>query len=257
MESENRYVAPQWTGSLPTANKKKRLNILGIIIVSAIFCLLVGMLLPASNFPQHVIDRTTCLNKLKDIGLAILNYETANGHFPPAYIADENGKPMHSWRVLILPYLDQQALFDRYDMDEPWDGPNNSKLHDEIVECYRCPSSTSKQNCTDYVLITGLGTGFEGDQTLPVGKITDGLSNTILATEIVNSKIHWMQPQDITQKHFLAITRDNETTSNHHGCRNAVLFDGSTYGVSRVDQDALRKLTLIDDGEVVDINAVE
>ena len=251
MESKNINIAPQSTS--PHVTKKKVPEVAKVIVVFAIFFLLVWMLIPTSNFPQSTIERTECLNQLKQIGLAMLNYESANGHFPPAYIADENGKPIHSWRVLILPYLDQQPLYDRYDMDEPWDGPHNSKLHDEIAEFYRCPSSTSKEHCTDYVLITGPGTGFEGDQTLGSADITDGPSNTIMASGIANSKIHWMQPQDITQKEFLAIDRNNKTTGNHRGYSNVVMFDASTENLSRVE-DELRKLTLIADGEVVDIN---
>ena len=60
--------------------------------------------------------------------MALQNYHQANGCFPPAYIADKNGKPMHSWRVLILPYLDRTILYKAYDFTEPWDGPNNKKL---------------------------------------------------------------------------------------------------------------------------------
>ena len=70
----------------------------------------------------------TCKNNLKQIALALHNYHQANGCFPPAYIADKNGRPMHSWRVLILPYLELDHLYKQYNFNEPWDGPNNKKL---------------------------------------------------------------------------------------------------------------------------------
>ena len=158
---------------------------------------------------------------------------------------------MHSWRVLILPYLEQQDLYDRYLMDEPWDGPNNSRLHDEIVSCYRCPSSSSDENCTDYVLITGEGTAFEDNQTNSYGDIGDGSSNTIAVTEIAESNIHWMQPQDIPKDEFLGLG-NTKVPTNHIGLRNVALFDGSTHSL-RIDAytEELKKLVLINDGEMV------
>ena len=256
MESENAYAAPRSTES-PAPVKKKKWPVLEAVIVVVVLFLLAGMLLPAVGTPRHVARRSQCRNNIKQIALAIHNYESANGHLPPAHIADENGKPMHSWRVLILPQLDQQALFDRYDMDEPWDGPNNSKLHDQIVQFYRCPSSSSNEHCTDYVLITGPGTGFEGDKTIGFSDITDGTSNTVMATEIANSKIHWMQPQDISLTEFLAVEKDNSTSSNHRGSRHVAKFDGSTYCLP-IDSDPnkLKNEVLIADGEVVNIEAL-
>ena len=80
-----------------------------------------------------------CTNNLKHIGLALLNYNDIFGCFPPAYTTDANGKPMHSWRVLILPFIEQQTLYKRYRFDEPWDGPNNSLLAKEMPSVFPLP----------------------------------------------------------------------------------------------------------------------
>jgi hypothetical protein len=61
------------------------------------------------------------------IALALHNYHETYGTFPPAYIADAHRKPMHCWRVLIRPFLEQQTLYTSYNFHEPWDGPNNSR----------------------------------------------------------------------------------------------------------------------------------
>ena len=189
---------------------------------------------------------------MRQIAIAMINYESDKQHFLPAYIADENGKPMHSWRVLLLPYIEQQELYDRYRMDEPWDGPNNSMLHDEIVTAYRCLSSRSAEHCTDYVLITGKGTAFNNDQTIGYGDITDGASNTIMVTEIAGSDIHWMDPRDIALDQFIGLEKVVET--NHPQIRNVALFDGSTHPIETdANPDELMKLVLIADGEVVDV----
>ena len=69
-----------------------------------------------------------CSNSLKNISLALQNYHDTYRTFPAAYVPDKDGEPMHSWRVLILPYIEERNLYDKYDFTEPWDGPNNSKL---------------------------------------------------------------------------------------------------------------------------------
>ena len=81
--------------------------------------------------------RFQCSTRLKQIDLALHEYENRYHSFPPAYIADRNGKPMHSWRVLILPFLDETDVYNRYDFNEPWDGPNNRKLLDARLRCMR------------------------------------------------------------------------------------------------------------------------
>src|SRR5262245_15742705 len=93
-------------------------------------------LLPIGRYSPEAARRMQCSNHLKQIGLALQNYHDTFGSFPPAYIADSKGQPIHSWRVLILPFIEQRQLYDKYRFDEPWDGPNNSNLHGEIVEVF-------------------------------------------------------------------------------------------------------------------------
>ena len=116
-----------------------------------------------------------CANNLKQIGLALHAYHERYGVLPPAYVADANGRPMHSWRVLLLPFLEQQSLYDWYDFREPWDGPHNIKLLNNTPSCYICPSRLSyPTTVTSYVAITGPGTMFPAPRlsssaTLPTG----------------------------------------------------------------------------------------
>src|SRR5690606_17767117 len=86
-------------------------------VVGLLFCggILVALLLPAVQSARETARRVQCANNLKQIGLAMHNYMDVNGAFPPAYLADSDGKPMHSWRVLILPYMEHRSLYDRYD----------------------------------------------------------------------------------------------------------------------------------------------
>lgn len=97
------------------------LVLLGLLVIGC-------LALPAVGTAKPSVRRAGCLNNIKCITMALHEYAEDHGHFPPTFITDDTGKPMHSWRVLILPYLEESTLFAQYNFDEPWDGPNNSKL---------------------------------------------------------------------------------------------------------------------------------
>jgi hypothetical protein len=146
---------------------------------------------------REAARRSTCSNNLKVIGLALQNYRDAYGCFPPAYVADVDGRPMHSWRVLILPFLEQEAIYDRYRFDEPWDGPNNRKLHDLIVGTYACPSHAKQGHSTAYVAVVGAETSWRGAEPTRSEDIADGASRTVMVVEVAAAAIHWMEPRDL------------------------------------------------------------
>src|SRR5262249_30142494 len=85
---------------------------------------------------QGAASRTRSANNLKQIGLAMHNYHDVNGAFPPAAVCDKTGKPMLSWRVLILPYIEQDALYKEFKLDEPWDSEHNKKLLAKMPKVY-------------------------------------------------------------------------------------------------------------------------
>ena len=134
---------------------------------------------------------------LNQLLLALHNYHDVHGRFPPAYLADVDGTPMHSWRVLILPYIEQRSLYDAYDFAEPWNGPNNSKLINRMPPIYGSPSEDESPTFTNMVAVTGAGTAFPNGASTCLADFVDGPENTILLTEIVNSRVPWLQPRDI------------------------------------------------------------
>ena len=171
----------------------------GFVAIGTVVYLLLPTVDGGSRNPSR---RMQCGNNLKQIGLALQNYHDTFNAFPPAYIADSTGKPMHSWRVLILPFMERKALYDKYRFGEPWDGPNNRLLAKEIspysYDCFRCPGETNKRNLeTSYVVVVGPGTVFPDDKNITMFQITDGTANTILAVEVHNSGIQWMEPRDL------------------------------------------------------------
>jgi prepilin-type processing-associated H-X9-DG protein len=180
--------------------------------------------------------RASCENNLHNIALALIQYHDDYGSYPPPYIADAKGKPMHSWRVLLLPYLDQRNLYKQYNFNEPWDGPNNSKLHNLVLKIYCCPSHSAKQPMTEtsYVAVVGSKTVWitESDKIHPVrmADITDGASATILLVEVETSGIHWMEARDLHMTQMATAInspRGQGISSGHAGGVNVAFADGS------------------------------
>jgi prepilin-type processing-associated H-X9-DG protein len=201
------------------------------------FILVTGCLLGFVILAERAIQnppprRAMCMNNLKQIGLALHNYQTEYGAFPPAYIADEAGRPMHSWRVLILPYMDEQDLYDDYDFSEPWNGPHNSRLLAKMPRLFSCPTrdwaATSRPSLTSYVLVTGRGTMFPGPQSSRLDQVTDGSPNTLMVTEASNVQIPWTKPDDLDARSMSFRINDPKRpsiSSQHPNGANALFAD--------------------------------
>ena len=206
---------------------------------------LTALLLPAIQTAREASRRISCHGHLKQIALALHNYRTANGCFPPAYVADKNGRPMHSWRVLILPYLGPNALYMQYNFNEPWDGPNNKKLLAARPSLYVCPSDVNAHaqgaTQTSYVAVVGKNAAWSGEQPRKAADLAP-LSQTIMVVEVTGAGINWSEPRDLSLDALEAAGAQPSTVmvSSNHGTRtnffytyryysgaNAALADGS------------------------------
>jgi hypothetical protein len=162
------------------------------------FPLIVALLLPAVQAAREAARRTQCRNNLKMIGLAMHNYEATYGSFPPAYTVDAQGKPLLSWRVLILPYINEQGVYGQFHLDEPWDSPHNLGLSSLMPATYGCPSEPSiLSDRTSYAAISGPGTIFPPDHAVSVREITDGTAMTAMVGEVRGGSIVWTKPDDV------------------------------------------------------------
>jgi hypothetical protein len=146
--------------------------------------------------PGAARGRAQSVNNLKQIAIAMHNYLDAYKRFPAAAIYDKSGKPLLSWRVLILPFLGQNALYKQFHLDEPWDSPHNKKLLDKIPPVYQTPGEEKPTGRTHYQGFHGKGAFFEGKKGIGIAEITDGTSNTILVVEAAES-VPWTKPQDL------------------------------------------------------------
>src|SRR5438034_9067098 len=105
-------------------------------------------------------------NDVKQIGLALHDFQQRHGRLPPAVVYDRDGRPLHSWRVLLLPYLEHEELYRRFLLTEPWDSPANRDLLPCIPKVYAAREATGEPYATFYQVFDGPGAAFESDRRL-------------------------------------------------------------------------------------------
>jgi hypothetical protein len=187
-------------------------------------------------------------NNLRQIAVAFHNYHDVNSSFPAAGHAPMKNAAL-SWRVHILPYIDQAQLYNKFNFDEPWDSETNVKLIDQMPELYQT-DGVAEANQTSLHVFTGPGAPFADDQAPTLASITDGTSKTIL---IVNAgpdtATIWTKPGG------LDFDPENPIKSlgNVGNVFNAIFVDGAVRVISskRIDPQTLRRLIQSADGEAL------
>lgn len=146
---------------------------------------------------RDAAGRSQSTNNLKQIAIALHNYADTTGSLPPAAVCDKNGKPLLSWRVLILPYIEQEALYKKFKLDEAWDSPNNKPLSEIAVKVFSDPNSkTAKANETHYRAFVGNGAAWDWIKGRKFNDFQDGTSNTILVATGKDAVI-WSKPDEL------------------------------------------------------------
>jgi hypothetical protein len=135
-------------------------------------------------------------NRLKQLALAMHNYHSVHKHFPPAVVMGPDLKTPHSWRVELLPFLDEKHLYDQYRLNEPWDSPHNKVILRNLPNCFRSPLADEKSTNSSYFVFVGKGTMFEGMAGIPIQEVTDGTSKSLMIVE-AKRDIPWTKPDDI------------------------------------------------------------
>ena len=214
---------------------------------------LLALLLPAVQQAREAARRVQCKNNLKEIGLAMYNYHDVYNMLPAAHLNGLQGEPKLSWRVSVVPYLDDDRRYDRYQFDDAWDSPANYPLLIPLPRPYGCLSYPSPGGVsTAYATITdetaAMGNGF----CVPIKKISDGTSNTLLVIEAVRLNVPWMKPLDIDAKAVTRIDEPQGASSTHTGGVHALLADGSVRFLSKnLSPEILRALITIHGNEAI------
>lgn len=155
------------------------------------------------------------MNHLKQIALALQVYERVYHVFPPAFTTDADGKALHSWRTLILPYLEEKQLYESIDLAKPWNDPANAKACKTNVEMYRCPSNTEPNADTTYLAIVGPNSCLRPGEPRKLSEITDGASQTLMLIEVDSDHaVPWMSPVDADEQLVMDLGPNSKLAHN-------------------------------------------
>ena len=217
---------PEFNDATPKPGSGRGFPFGKLVLAVAIFVVVIALFLPAMRTARPAARRSQCTNNLKQIGLALHNYEQAYNALPPAYTVDANGRPLHSWRTLILPYLETGALYETIDRSKPWNDPVNATAAATKLAVFICPEDVHARNTTTYLAIVGPDGFLVPGRSRRFEEITDGLSSTLAVIEGRDEDaVPWMAPFDADAATLMKL--DKKAKLLHAGGSNALLADGS------------------------------
>jgi RNA polymerase sigma factor (sigma-70 family) len=197
--------------------------------------------------------RQRSANNLKPIGIAMHNYHDNFGRFPAHAIYSKDGKPLLSWRVMILPFIEENDLYKQFKLDEPWDSENNKKLLDQMPVIYApLGGETKDKHSTFYQVFVGKGTIFDpAEKKVTWASITDGSSNTLFAAE-AGEAVPWTKPDDLVFDPDKALPA---LGGMFKGGFHVLMADGSVHFLKeKFDENKMKLLIIRNDGQRVDVN---
>ena len=214
----------------------------------------VGMLLPAVQAVRAAARRTTSMNNLRQLSLASHNFASNYQRLPSGDGPVRPGGPAVSWRVKILPFIEEGNLYEQYNFDEPWDSENNMKVAKQMPATFMNPQSTAQEGFTVYRGVGGvsgvMGVDDKGKSVRRTfGEITDGTSNTIMFVECPDHMaVPWTKPDGGIDPEKAS---PQQLQGNFSGGFNVSFCDGSTYFIaSSLGTETFKALLGFDDGIV-------
>jgi type II secretory pathway pseudopilin PulG len=254
MSTENPLPGPYFVEVATTRKAGPVVLLVRLFVGIGILVTLVALILPATRSAGPAARSSQCKNNLKQIALALHNYVDSYGALPPAYTVDAQGRPLHSWRTLILPYLDQAALFGTIDLSKPWDDPVNAKAYETEIATYRCPSATFEKRHTSYMAVVGSNACFQPTARRKLSEITDDHSQTWMVIEAdPKLAVHWMSPLDADDT--VLFNFGPKSKMSHAPGTHVLLVDGSIRVVPGEMSEAERRALISIAGN--DANAID
>jgi len=228
-----------------TMNKRRGVTLIELAVILVIIVILIFLLLPAMQQTRGPHPRARCRNSLKVITLALHQYADDFGTFPPAYTVDVDGNPLHSWRTLLLPYLDHRNLYESIDLSKPWNDPVNAEALKRIPDFYSCPLMTGEKYQTLFLGVTAKEGIFIGATPRKLKELIDKPEETLIVLEVDGDQgVPWMAPWDADEKMILQAVTKSE--GPHPGGRNVAFVDVSvrTLPVETTAAELKRMMTI-------------
>jgi prepilin-type processing-associated H-X9-DG protein len=203
--------------------------------------------------PPTARERMLAANTLKQIGLAFHIAHDKFGHLP-VDITSKDGKGLLSWRVAILPYIEQEPLYKEFKLDESWDSDHNKKLVAKMPKLYAPIRGKANVGETFYQVFTGEKAIFAPGRKPRFVAITDGTSNTGMVFE-AGEPVVWTKPADLSYDEKKPLPK---LGGMFDGEFNVAMCDGSVHRIKKdPDEKELRKLIMPADGEPIDFKKLE
>jgi hypothetical protein len=230
------------------------LSLIGFFVVPF---LVIAILSPFGKVSEVTPRHLSGMN-LHQIGIAMHDYVNDHKTLPPAVVYDKHGKPLYSWRVLLLPYLEEKPLYSQFKLDEPWDSPNNKPLLAQIPGVYRThsPYEATEPYTTHYQVFTGGGAIFEAGpkaRLLSFKDIiaADGMNKTLLVVEAAEPVL-WTKPEDLSYSPDKPLPKLGGlfVKKGFH----VMMADGSTHWFSPdIDEKTIRAMITWNGGELFEL----
>jgi Protein of unknown function (DUF1559) len=213
---------------------------------------LIGLLAQPVDKARQAAQRNQSVNNLKQLGLAMYAYHDVNRSFPPYASQDKTGKALLSWRVQMLPFIEEGPLYKEFRLDEPWDSEHNKKLIPRMPRLFATPGNPKQaaDGKTTYLAPLGEKTMFSGFKTMKFSDVTDGTSNTIFLVQAADDQaVIWTKPDDLKYD----AKEPLKGLGFRYGDTFVVLFvDGSVRMLPKaIDKDTLRALFTPAGGEAI------
>lgn len=229
-------ISMQSVSGSPARKSWFRITPFRVVSGIGISLLLYSLMLPATRRGGEAARRMMCTHNLKQIGLALQAYRDVYDSLPPAYTVDEAGRPLHSWRTLILPFLDQKELYAKIDLSKAWNDPANAEVYNTRISTYYCPSTPHaidpNRDQTVYLAVVTPDSCFRPNEAIHFSQITDGLSQTLGVIEVdPKQAVHWMAPLDADEHVVLGSGADYKGAHPPGG--HVLFLDGSVKFLSK------------------------
>jgi type II secretory pathway pseudopilin PulG len=205
---------------------KHGFSVIEVVVILGIIALLLALMLPAMRSAGPAARSTQCKNNLRNIALALLNYESTYHALPPAYTLDAHGNRLHSWRTLILPFLDERRLYKKIDLSKAWNDPANAEAFKTTVSAYHCPAADCAANQTTYLAVLASNSCLRPTQPRHLSEITAEPGKTLVVIEVESQHaVDWMAPVDADEE--LVLSFGPKTQFPHGEGTSAAFLDGT------------------------------